>query len=52
MKGDRLTVELNGEVVIRDARLPGVPAEGEIALQRHGCPIEFKNLYLKELKPE
>ncbi|HUU89717.1 MAG TPA: DUF1080 domain-containing protein, partial [Phycisphaerae bacterium] len=34
MKGDRLTVELNGEVVIREAQLPGVPSEGEIALQR------------------
>ena len=50
MKGDRLTVELNGETVIKDAELPKVPAEGEIALQRHGSPIEFKNIYLKELK--
>ncbi|MGB2819878.1 MAG: DUF1080 domain-containing protein, partial [Phycisphaerae bacterium] len=25
MKGDRLTVELNGEVVIKDAQLPGIP---------------------------
>ena len=52
MKGDRLTVELNGEVVIDDAQLPGVPPEGEIALQRHGSPIEFKSIYIKELKPE
>ena len=49
MKGDRLTVELNGEVVIRHAQLPGVPAEGEIALQRHGNPIEFRNIYIKAL---
>jgi len=49
LKGDRLTVELNGEVVIQDAQLPGVPTEGEIALQRHGNPIEFRNLYLKAL---
>jgi len=47
MKGERLTVELNGEVVIKDAQLPGVPPEGEIALQRHGSPIEFKNIYVK-----
>jgi hypothetical protein len=52
MKGDRLTVELNGEVIIKDAQLPGVPPEGEIALQRHGSPIEFKNIFVKELKPE
>ena len=50
MKGDRLTVELNGEVVIKNAQLPGVPSEGEIALQRHGSPLEFKNIYIKELK--
>jgi opacity protein-like surface antigen len=49
MKGDRLTVELNGEVVIDNAQLPGVPPEGEIALQRHGSPIEFKNIFIKEL---
>jgi len=49
MKGDRLTVELNGEVVIKEARLPGVPAEGEIALQRHGSPIEYRNIFIKEL---
>jgi hypothetical protein len=49
MKGDRLTVELNGELVIDNAQLPNVPAEGEIALQRHGNPIEFKNIFIKEL---
>lgn len=51
MKGDRLKVKLNGEVVIDNAQLPGVPEEGEIALQRHGNPIEFRNIYLKELAP-
>jgi predicted O-methyltransferase YrrM len=49
MKGDRLTVELNGEVVIKEAQLPGVPPEGEIALQSHGSPIEFRNIYIKAL---
>jgi hypothetical protein len=49
MQGERLTVELNGEIVIREAQLPGVPAEGEIALQRHGSPLEFRNLFIKEL---
>jgi len=52
MKGDRLTVVLNGEVVINNAQLPGVPPEGEIALQRHGSPIEFKNIYIKQLRSE
>jgi predicted O-methyltransferase YrrM len=49
MKFDCLTVELNGEVVINNAQLPGVPGEGEIGLQQHGSPIEFKNIYLKEV---
>jgi hypothetical protein len=49
MKGDRLTVVLNGKTVIENAQLPGVPAEGPIALQRHGAPIEFANVYIKEL---
>ena len=50
MKGDRLTVVLNGKTVIEHAQLPGVPAEGPIALQKHGDPIEFGNLMIKELK--
>lgn len=50
MKGDRLTVELNGKTVIQNAHLPGVPAEGPIALQHHGDPIEFANIYIRELK--
>jgi hypothetical protein len=49
MQGDRLTVVLNGETVIDRARLPGVPERGPIALQHHGDPIEFANLYIREL---
>lgn len=50
MKGDRLTVNLNGETVIDQAQLPGVAPRGRIGLQRHGSPVEFANLYVKELK--
>lgn len=63
MKGDKLTVKLNGEEVISNATLPGVPQEGPIALQHHGswnartnqwsAPpsiVQFRNLYIKELK--
>ncbi len=49
MRGDRLTVELNGETVIENAQLPGVPARGPIALQHHGDPIEFANIFVREL---
>ena len=50
MKGDRLTVVLNGEEVISDAQLPGLKPSGPIALQHHGNPIEFRNILIKELK--
>lgn len=45
-----LTVVLNGKTVIDKAALPDLPARGPIALQHHGDPIEFANLYIKELK--
>jgi hypothetical protein len=50
MKGDRLTVNLNGKVVIENAELPGVAKKGPIALQHHGDPVEFANLFIRELK--
>jgi hypothetical protein len=49
MRADRLTVQLNGETVIKDAQLPGVPARGPIALQHHGDPIDFANIFIREL---
>jgi len=49
MKGDRLTVVLNGEEVISQAQLPDVKPSGPIALQHHGNPIEFRNIFVKEL---
>lgn len=49
MKGDRLTVVLNGKTVIENAQLPGVSARGPIALQHHGDPIQFANVYVREL---
>ena len=60
MRGDRLTVVLNGEEVISNAQLPGVPARGPIALQHHGAKkdgvwasppalVQFRNISIKEL---
>jgi hypothetical protein len=60
MRGDRLTVVLNGEEVITNAQLPGVPARGPIALQHHGekkngtwagppSLVQFRNIVIKEL---
>ena len=49
VRDDRVTVELNGKTVIREAHLPGMPQKGPIALQHHGDPMEFANIYIKEL---
>jgi hypothetical protein len=60
MRGDRLTVVLNGETVIANAQLPGVPARGPIALQHHGekkngewvgppALVQFRNISIREL---
>ena len=47
MCGEDITVILNGQTVIDHCQLPGVPLSGPIALQHHGDPIEFANIYLK-----
>jgi hypothetical protein len=49
LQGDHVTVVLNGQKVIDHAELPGIPAEGPIGLQYHGDPIEFTNLFIREL---
>ncbi|TXT20599.1 MAG: hypothetical protein FD138_4192 [Planctomycetota bacterium] len=50
MKGDRATVLLNGELVIDNVQLPGIPACGRIALQHHGDPVQFSSILIRELK--
>jgi hypothetical protein len=50
LRGDRVTVVLNGQTVIDDAFLPDVAKSGPIGLQNHGDPIEFRNLFLKTLE--
>jgi hypothetical protein len=49
MRGDRVTVDLNGERVIENARLPGVKPRGAIALQNHGNPLQFRSIFIQEL---
>lgn len=50
MRGDRVTVVLNSETVINEAQLPGVPARGAIGLQHHNDPVQFRNLFIRELE--
>ena len=60
MVGDRLTVELNGQLVIEDVPLPGVDERGPIALQHHGRQVDgewasspslvqFRNISIRKL---
>lgn len=60
MKGNRLTVELNGKTVLDNAELPGIPESGPIALQHHGAKkdgvwagppslVQFRNIFIKKL---
>ena len=44
-----VTVVLNGQIVIDQVPLPGLPARGPIGLQHHGDPVHFMNLFIKEL---
>jgi len=56
MKGEKVSVWLNGELVVDDVTMENywqrdqpIPARGPIELQHHGNPIEFKNIYIRKL---
>jgi len=60
IKADRVTVLLNGKLVIDNAQLPGIAPTGPIGLQHHGAMqnnkwvgppslLQYKNIYIKEL---
>lgn len=49
LRGDRVTVELNGTTVIDEARLPGIAERGPIGLQNHGDGVEFRNLFVRPI---
>jgi hypothetical protein len=60
MKGNRMSVELNGIAVIENALLPEIPEKGPIGLQHHGSKkdgawvsppslVQFKNIFIKEI---
>jgi type 1 glutamine amidotransferase len=64
VKGKTVKVVLNGRTVIAGATIPDLPPRGPIAFQHHGhkdkagnwaAPpslVQFKNIYIKELKRE
>ena len=57
MKGEKVTVHLNGELVVDNVTLENywekdkpIYPTGQIELQNHGNTLYFKNIYLRELK--
>ncbi|NCQ27909.1 MAG: DUF1080 domain-containing protein [Armatimonadetes bacterium] len=58
MVGDKVTVKLNGELVVDDVTMenywerdkPSYPT-GQIELQNHGNTLWFRNVYLREIPP-
>ena len=56
MVGDKVTVKLNGELVVDNVVLENywerdkpIYPTGQIELQHHNDPIRFKNIYMREL---
>jgi hypothetical protein len=60
VKGETVTVVLNGKTVIDNAKLPGLDPRGALGLQHHGgmrdgkwnsppALVQFRNIYVKEL---
>jgi hypothetical protein len=58
MKGEKVSVWLNGDLVVDNVTLENfwdrskpIPPAGPIELQHHHSPLQFKNIYIKELPP-
>ena len=60
VRGQSVTVVLNGQTVIAGAQIHDLPARGKLALQHHGAKrngqwssppalVQFKNIYVREL---
>lgn len=54
--GDRVTVHLNDVLVVNDTPMENswdrgkpLPTHGSIELQAHGGPLEFRNIFIREL---
>jgi hypothetical protein len=50
IRGESMSVMLNGERVIDAARLPDLPESGPVGLQHHGDRVQFRKLFLKPLQ--
>ncbi len=49
LRGDTLTLEVNGHQLFQDRQLPGLPAEGPLRIVPAG-PVDFANLFVRSLR--
>ena len=56
MVGEKVSVWLNGELVVNNVvmenywdRMRSIPSVGPIGLQCHNAPVEWNNIFIKEL---
>ena len=50
VRGDAVTVTLNGEEVISNVRIPGLPVRGPIGFQHEHGRLQIANLFVRELR--
>jgi hypothetical protein len=50
VKDKKVTVELNEKIVVEGTEIADLPERGPIVLQHPGAGVEFRNLFVKELK--
>jgi hypothetical protein len=50
LKGDRLTVRLNGQPVVEGTEVKNVPSAGAVGLQSGGGAVDFANVFIRGLK--
>lgn len=50
LKGDRVTATVNSKRVLENMELPAVPKEGRLGLVQTDQPIQYRNLFVRDLK--
>lgn len=49
LRGGQLSATVDGETIIENTTVEGLPASGPIGLRHRGAPIQFMNLYARTL---
>jgi hypothetical protein len=49
LKGNRISVALNGSTVVKEAVLTAIPERGFVGIKSNGTSIQFANIYIRPL---